>query len=180
MIGGIHIGRIEPGDHRIKARLLLLRQCFVGHGNVCVGERVVVEKSVGLQVVAWGEAAGILVGPLLLERGAEESDAPDLCVHDFEKVVDVGSLLNVIGQVEVCIVELIWCSLGSSRLRLGGKLNRPEKEKGSDEQDTCEVSVQPRRMPAIRRWQCCLPNTIASTQTRLNRLMSTQNNAPSA
>jgi hypothetical protein len=92
MIGGIPIGRIEPGDHRIKTRLLLFRQCFVGHRKVCVGERAVVARSVGLHVVGWGEVAGILVGPLLLERNAEESDAPDLSVHDFEKVVDVGSL----------------------------------------------------------------------------------------
>ena len=119
---------------------------------MCVGERVVVERSVGLQVVGWGEVAGILVGPLLLERNAEQSDAPDLRVRDFEKVVDIGSLLNAIGQVEMRIVELLWCSLGSSSLRLGGKLNRPEKERGSDKQlrSYCEVSIHMPSQPGLQ------------------------------
>jgi len=36
---------------------------------------------------------------------------------------------------------------------------------------------RPLRMPATRRWQCCSPNTNASTQIRLNPLISTQNSA---
>ena len=40
VIRRIHIGRIERGDHRVKARLLLGRQRFVGRRNERIGEGV--------------------------------------------------------------------------------------------------------------------------------------------
>jgi hypothetical protein len=42
---------------------------------------------------------------LLLEWNAEERNASDFRAHDGEKVVNVCSLLNVIGQMEVRVVQ---------------------------------------------------------------------------
>jgi hypothetical protein len=43
---------------------------------------------------------------LLLKRDAKQGDASRFVPHDAEKIVDVGSLLDVIGQMKVHIIEL--------------------------------------------------------------------------
>ena len=73
VIGGVHVGRVEAGDHRIEARLLAPASATGRrHRDVGVGERVVVERRVALQVVGRREVAGVRVRPLLLQRDAEE------------------------------------------------------------------------------------------------------------
>ena len=80
MIGGVHVGRIEAGDHRIEARLLFLRKRLVGHRDTRVGERVVVERRVGIQVISRRAIAIDAIRPLLLKRNAKQRDASRLCL----------------------------------------------------------------------------------------------------
>ncbi len=116
VIGGVHVGGVEAGDHGIEAGLLFRRERPVGHRDDGVGERVVVERSVALQVVGRSEVAGVLVRPGLLERNAEQGRAADPRPHDAQELPDVDALLHVVGQVEVDIVEVA----GARRLiRLG-------------------------------------------------------------
>ena len=105
VIGRVHVGGVEAGDHRVEARLLRRRQRAVGHRDERVGERVVVERRVGLQVVGRREVAGVAVRPRLLQRDAEQRDAPDLRPHDLQELVDVGAFLDVVRQVEVRVVD---------------------------------------------------------------------------
>ena len=112
VIDGIHVRRVEPGDHRIEARLLLLRERAIGAGDERIGERVVVERRVALQVVGRRELAGVAVRPLLLQRDAEQRRTADAAAHDLQELPDVDALLDVVGQVKVRIVE------GVGRLRL--------------------------------------------------------------
>ena len=105
VIRGVHVGRIEAGDHRIEACLLFFRQRPVRHRNVSVGEGVVVERCVRLQVVGRSKVAGILVRPFLLQGDAEQRHSSDLGAHDLQKVVDVGAFLNVVGQMKVGVVQ---------------------------------------------------------------------------
>ena len=105
VIGGVHVRRIEAGDHRIEARLLRRRQRAIGHRDLRVGERVVIERRVGLQVIPGREVARVRVHPLLLQRNAEERRATDLVAHHAQKVVNVGPLLDVVRQVNVRVVE---------------------------------------------------------------------------
>ncbi len=116
VIRGIHVRRVEAGDHRIEARLLLFRQRPVRHRDEGVGERVVVERRVGLQVVGRREVAGVAVRPLLLQRDAEERRPPDLVAHDLQEVVNVGAFLDVVREVEVVVVD----EVGRRRRRRGG------------------------------------------------------------
>ncbi len=46
VIGGVHVGGVEPGDHRVETRLLVRRQRPVGHRDEGVGEGVVVKRGV--------------------------------------------------------------------------------------------------------------------------------------
>ena len=89
VIGGVHVRRIEPRDHGVEARLLRRRQRPVLHRDERVGERVVVERRVALQVVGRREIAGVVLVPHLLERDAEDGHAADLRAHDLQEVVDV-------------------------------------------------------------------------------------------
>src|SRR5580693_1424500 len=108
MIGCIHIRRVEAGDHGVESSLLFSRERSVCHGNVGVGEGVVVERGVRLKIVGWSKLAGILVRPLLLQRNTEKCYAPHFTSHDRKEVVNVSPLLYVIRQMEVNVVELIW------------------------------------------------------------------------
>ena len=114
VIGRVHVGRVEPGDHRVEALLLLRRQRLVRLGDERVGERVVVERRIGLQVVGRRVVARVLVRPGLLQRDAEQGGAADLVSHDLEVPADVGALLDVVRQVEVRVVEQV-----AVRRRLG-------------------------------------------------------------
>ncbi len=72
VVGGVHVRGVEARDHRIEAGLLLRLERPVGHRDEGVGERVVVERSVALQVVGRSEVAGVLVRPGLLQGNAEQ------------------------------------------------------------------------------------------------------------
>ena len=47
------------------------------------------------------------IRPLLLQRYPKERDAARLVAHDLQEVMDVESLLNVIRQVKMRIVEKV-------------------------------------------------------------------------
>ena len=49
---------------------------------------------------------------------------PTFVAHDLQKVVDVCAFLNVVGQMEVNIVQLVRSLLGSFRHEYGRTLNR--------------------------------------------------------
>ena len=114
VIDAVHVRGIEPGDHRIEARALLRRKRPVDAGDVGVGERVVVERRVAVQVVGRREVARVVVGPLLLQRNAEQGRSSDARAHDLEIAAHADAFLHVVGQVEVRIVERV---LGGAALR---------------------------------------------------------------
>ena len=129
VIDGVHVRRIEAGDHRIEARLLGRGQRLVDAGDVGVGERVVVERRVALQVVGRREVARIGVRPVLLERNAEQRRSADPVAHDLAGTrCDVDALLDVVRQVEVRVVELVGGTLALcvERPRAG----REDREQG--------------------------------------------------
>jgi hypothetical protein len=76
VIGRVHVGGVEARDHGIEAGLLLLGQGAIGHGDEGVGERVVVERRVRLQVVGGGEVARVPVGPGLLQGMPKSATRP--------------------------------------------------------------------------------------------------------
>ena len=85
----------------------VLAEGLVGHGDLRVGERVVIERRVRLQVVGRREIAVDAVRPLLLQRNAEQRDSSDLGSHDVQEVVNVRAFLDVVRQVEMRIVEFV-------------------------------------------------------------------------
>ena len=115
VIDAVHVGGVEPRDHRIEARLLARRERAIRHRDVGVRERVVVERRVGLQVVRGPELARVLVRPRLLQRNAEQGDTADRVAHDLQEPVDVRAFLNVVRQVEVRVVDLVSGSLRARR-----------------------------------------------------------------
>jgi hypothetical protein len=105
VIDAVHVGRVEPGDHRIEPRLVRFGQPSIDARNVGVGERVVVEGGVGVQVVGWREVARVRIGPLLLQRNPEQRRAADTCAHDAQEGCRIDALLDVVRQVKVGVVE---------------------------------------------------------------------------
>jgi hypothetical protein len=81
VIGGVHVSRIEAGDHGVEPRLLFRAQRQVRRRDVRVGKRVVVERRVGVQVVGRREVAGVLIRPLLLQGNAEHRGTTDRRPH---------------------------------------------------------------------------------------------------
>ncbi len=69
VIGRVHVGGVEAGDHRIEAGLLLRRQRLVGHRDVGVREGVVVEVRVAIEVILRRVVARDAVRPLLAAAG---------------------------------------------------------------------------------------------------------------
>jgi hypothetical protein len=107
VIDAVHVRWVEPGDHRIEARLLLLRERAILAGDVSVGERVVVERRVAVQVVGRREVAGVPVRPLLLQRDPEERRPADARARDLQELADVDPFLDVVREVEVGVEELV-------------------------------------------------------------------------
>ena len=75
--------------------------------DVRVGERVVVERRVAVQVVGRREVAGVAVRPLLLQRDAEQRRSAHARPHDLEELTRLDALLDVVRQVEVRVVETV-------------------------------------------------------------------------
>ena len=107
VVDAVHVGRVEAGDHRVEARLFLLREGAIDGCDVRVGERVVVERRVALQVVRRREVAGIAVRPLLLQRDAEQRRSAHARPHDLQELTRLDALLDVVRQVEVRVVETV-------------------------------------------------------------------------
>ena len=55
------------------------------------------------------------VRPLLLQGDAEQRHAAGFISHHVQKIVNIRTLLNIVGQVEVGIVELIITGLRARR-----------------------------------------------------------------
>ena len=105
VVCGVHICRVEARDHRIETGLLIFCKGLIGHRDPGIRERVVVQRSVGVQVIRWGAVTIHSIGPLLLQWNAEQRNAPHLAAHHVKKVVDVTPLLNVVGKMKVNVVE---------------------------------------------------------------------------
>src|SRR4029077_2694083 len=101
VIHRIHISRIEAGDHWIKAGLFLLGKGLVGHCDPSVGEGVVIQRSICLQIVAGSTIAIDSVRPLLLQWNTEYRDPAHLVAHSLEKVVAVSCLLDIVSHMGV-------------------------------------------------------------------------------
>ena len=112
VVGGVHVGGIEAGDHRIEARLITPRQRLVLRRDVGVGEGVIVERRVGLQIVRRRVVTGVLVRPRLLERDPEDRDAAGLVAHRLQELLHRRPLLHVVRQVKVGVVERVVRSAG--------------------------------------------------------------------
>jgi hypothetical protein len=76
-------------------------------GDIGVGEGVVIEGRIAVEVVGGREVAGVRVRPLLLQRNTEEGRAADARSHDRQELPGADALLDVVGQVEVRVVELV-------------------------------------------------------------------------
>ncbi len=101
LIGGVHVARIEPGDHRVEPRLFGGRERPILHRDVRVDERVVVERRVGVEVVRRRVITGDRVEPLLLERNPEHRHATDAVPEQREELLQRRTALDVVREVEV-------------------------------------------------------------------------------
>ncbi len=59
-----------------------------------------------MQIVGRREVGRIGVGPLLLQRDAEERRPTDAAAHDLQELPDADPFLDVVRQVEMRVVEL--------------------------------------------------------------------------
>ena len=128
VVRAVHVRRVEAGDHRVEAGLLLRRQRPVLLRDHRVDERVVVERRVRMQVVVRRPVARLEVVPLLLQRDAEHGRAPHPVAHDAEHVLQRDPPLDVVRQVEVDVVKG-----GPLRRRLGAGSRRGEPETGEQQ-----------------------------------------------
>jgi hypothetical protein len=63
---------------------------------------------------------------LLLQWDSKECDAPDLVAHNLQEVVNIDPFLNIVGEVEVSVVEeiVVRLCLYGDRANDEGKDNR--------------------------------------------------------
>ena len=115
VIHGIHVRRVKAGDHGIKTRLLFWRQRLIAHRNRRVCKRVVVQRSVRVHVIGRRPVLVNAVGPLLLQRNAEQGHTTSFGPHHIQEIVNVGAFLNIVGQVEMGIVEFVIIGLRTCR-----------------------------------------------------------------
>jgi hypothetical protein len=125
VVDAVHVGRIESGDHRIEPRLRLSGERAVDAGDVGVGERVVVERRVGVQVVGRCEVTRVRVRPLLLQRDTEQRRSSHARAHDLEEVRRLDPLLDVVRQMEVRVAELVGGTLILRRADARGRRRVP-------------------------------------------------------
>ena len=105
MVSGIHVGCVKTRDYRINASLLCVTQRRIFHGDGCVGERVVVERSVAQKVIVGCSFARDKVILFLLERYAEHGNATYAVADHLEIASSRNALLYVVCQVEVSVIE---------------------------------------------------------------------------
>jgi hypothetical protein len=85
--------------------LLRRRERPVLHRDERVGERVVVERRVGLEIVCRRAIAVHVGAPFLLQRNPEQRDAPDAVAHHLQEFVNVRTALDVVRQMKVRVVQ---------------------------------------------------------------------------
>lgn len=106
VVGGVHVSGVEAGDHRVQPLLLFRCERAVRHRDVRIGEAVVIQRRVGVQVIGGRVVPGHTMAPLLLQGDTEERATAHLVAHDgLHVVLRVEALLDVIGEVEVAVVE---------------------------------------------------------------------------
>jgi hypothetical protein len=66
-----------------------------------------------------------------LQRNTEESNSAYFIAHYFQKVMDVGPFLNVVGEVKMNVIQYWFPHL---RLRVGGRGQRKQKIDQSENQ----------------------------------------------
>ena len=106
VVGCVHIGRVEAGDHGIEAALVPRRQAPVGLGHHGIHKGVVVEGGIREKIVVGRPFSGLEVVPLLLQRNAEQRHPAHPVPHDLQKVRQADAPLDVVGDVEVGVVEI--------------------------------------------------------------------------
>ena len=123
VIHAVHVGRVEPRDHRIEARLLARRQRAIRHRDVGVRERVVVERRVGLQVVRGPKSPEFSYDHVCCSGMPNSATRPTVSPMISRNAPDVRAFLNVVRQVEVDVVDLI---VGALRERRHGCRRRAD------------------------------------------------------
>ncbi len=68
-----------------------------------------------MQVIRGRAISVYAVGPLLLKRDTEQRNPACLVSHHIQKLANADSFLNLVGQVEMGIVELIIATLRPAR-----------------------------------------------------------------
>ena len=120
MIDGVHVGRVEAGDHRIEPRTIFRRQREIFVRDHRIGEGVIIKRCVGLQIIGRRDVTGIEVGPGLLQRDSEKGRPFDGRSHHFHIFASGEPLLHIVRQMEMSVVEQIaLAARGAERSRRG-------------------------------------------------------------
>ena len=69
------------------------------------------------------------VRPLLLEGQAEQCHTSGLVTHHGQKVANIRAFLNIIGQVEMGVVEIIVASLRAPRCSTDKQKSKEPRDK---------------------------------------------------
>src|SRR5262249_54956807 len=104
-------------DHGVEASLLVFRERFEGHGDGSVGEGVVVERRITVEIVGGSAFAIDTIRPFLLKWDSKESDTTGVSAHHVQEIANAGTFLNVVGEMTVRVVEFIYWSLCMERRR---------------------------------------------------------------
>ena len=149
VVGRVHVGRVEARDHRIEAGLLLLRQRPIRHRDERVGERVVVEVGVAIEVV--GRRAGRRRRDTTTDCWSgmpKQRRAPDPLPHDVEEGPDVGAFLDVVGEVEVAVVDVVGRDRPREHQQHG---DEPPRRSCAHQNDISRLAVRTEPVPPT----CC-------------------------
>src|SRR3954471_9065069 len=124
MMRCVHVGRVETGNHRIETALLLFGERLVSHRDRCVGEGIVVQRRVCVEIVRRSAVSVRAIRPLLLERNPKNCYSPNFVSHDLQEVVNVSTLLDVVGKMKMYVIR-DWLL---SRIVLSGSRTRPNQQ----------------------------------------------------
>jgi hypothetical protein len=115
VVGGVHVSGVEAGDHRVQPLLLFRCERTVLHRDVRIGEAVVVQRCVRVQVVGRRVVPGHTMAPLLLQRDTEERATAHLVAHDGLHVELRGEALrDVVRQEEVASWKRLLSTAGAA------------------------------------------------------------------